>query len=313
MPLADLFSPTFPSDVFQITGGSIVFHHFEPRRGGGVSLTAARETPLVPEAWHDQPIGRSAAGAASVREAVDAARRLAGGVLRRAALVVDDSWCRVFLLDFERTPGSDRETDDMVVWKLRKLLPFRPEELRFVWSRPGSAAGSTTRYLVIGMLERVAASLESAFEANGVRIGLIEPASFAASEIALGAGPSDMALLQAGEDSFQLLIFRGGSAVLYRTKRAPADLAARGDLLARELDLTRAFVVQEAPFPTKVHVVEEPGSGWNAAEVAARVLGEGSDVRTMELPSFVSVPADFPAPLAGRTLRAAGAVVPRSL
>ena len=64
--------------------------------------------------------------------------RVAG--CRRAAVIVPTAWVRTHLMDFDELPRRSLELDDVVRWRLKKLLPVLPSELR-VSVVAGRAAG----------------------------------------------------------------------------------------------------------------------------------------------------------------------------
>ncbi len=306
--LSDLFGPVFPPDVFLVGDLGATFYHFDRPSKGAWRLVAVRENVFEPQTWHEQPLGRSPIDAKSLGDAVVGARRLAGGKLSRASIVVPDRWIRIFLVDFESLPGSARETDEMVAWKLKKLLPFRPDEFRFSWSPVVEASGSARRIFVVGILEKVAAGLESAFAAEGVRIGSITPESLAL--LAVAGGETDGQTLVVSEESgFQIIVVNRGQPVLYRSKRFSQDDADdRGELVRRELDLTQAFLSQGAGMPSRFRLWQEPAQGsFDLAEVVSSVAGR--EVEWLRTPPSVEIAGEFPAALARRAAIAVGTFI----
>ena len=60
----------------------------------------------------------------AVAEAVKAARALSGGRLTRASVVFPDAWARILPVELETMPvRPTRPGTEMVLWKLKKLLP----------------------------------------------------------------------------------------------------------------------------------------------------------------------------------------------
>ena len=48
----------------------------------------------------------------------------------RAAVVLPSGWTRTYLLDFDDLPRGQSDLDQVVRWRLKKLLPVKPSELR---------------------------------------------------------------------------------------------------------------------------------------------------------------------------------------
>lgn len=307
--LEGLVGPVYPPDVFVVSSRTLSFFHFDRPARDACRLAAAREVPLVAEAWSEQVIGRSPADPAAVADAVDGARKLCGGRLSRASLVLPDSWGRVFLVDFEEPPGSARETDEMVTWKLRKLLPFRPEDLRFVWMPVG---GTAKRMFVVGVLEKVVAGIEAAFAQCGVRIGAVEFTSLllarlsgeASGEFLLTVEPESFHILQPGP---------GGVPRLFRSKRfAGDDVAENQETIRRELGLTATFLGstgETAPASLRTWVDPDAGS-FDLAGAASALPGAPSE-SIVRIPSAIAVDPVFPASLVARAPIAAAAFLGR--
>ena len=58
-----------------------------------------------------------------------------------AAVVVPTGWLRSFLIDADRLPRREDELSDVVRWRLKKLLPIPPTDLRLAIIRLPEAEG----------------------------------------------------------------------------------------------------------------------------------------------------------------------------
>jgi len=312
--LERLFAPVFPPDVFVLRDAGASYFHFDSPRKGEWRLAAARESDFPPDAWHDQTLGKTPAGPRVLADMIEGARRLAGGRLSRASVVIPDSWIRVFLVDFEEATGSAKEIEEMISWKLKKLLPFRPEEFRFVWS-PVQMSGQK-KCFVVGVLDRVALGIESSFAELGIRVGSIEAESFAVSRLPSPASPSspvdEFVLLAAGGHGFQILIVRSGEPLLYRSKKFLGEEGKEHDgLVKRELDLTRAFLASGKGLPGRCRVWRDPAAPpIDLAALAGEVVG--GEIEEIRLPPAIEVPREFPPQLVARAAVAAGTFFGRS-
>jgi hypothetical protein len=155
---------------------------------------------------------------------------------RRAAVVVPTGWFRSHLLEFEELPRRQADVTDVVMWRLKKLLPVAPSSLRLatIAQPPGDAH---RRLLVLVGVERAVASLESVFESVDVSPGLITPRAFAAAD---GSGPNPRVLAIQQESGFlSIMLLLDDAPRVVRTKLLPAD---DWPVVERELGLTLGFV-----------------------------------------------------------------------
>jgi len=167
-----------------------------------------------------------------------------------ASLVLPDAWARGLVVELGDLPDDEEARTEVLRFRLRKLVPFRPEELRVVASpiAPVSGQEDPVRALLIYASEPLLAVLESAFDSAGVRLGQIVNASLAR----LGALDRDgrlagwVAIAAVEPGGFTLVVVHDGEPVLWRQKSfadgpSPAE---RGPLLAAELRLTRTFLAE---------------------------------------------------------------------
>src|SRR6202022_432522 len=101
---------------------------------------------------------------------VDAGRRLSEGRLTRASVVFPDSWARILPIDFESLPDTEGAAREVVLWKLKKLLPGITAELAVVFREMAPEEG-TRRLLVAAAPTETLRSIEQSFAAVGVGWG----------------------------------------------------------------------------------------------------------------------------------------------
>ena len=87
-------------------------------------------------------------------------------------MVFPDSWARILPVELESFPDGSDAGREMVLWKLRKLLPGHPTDLVVTWE-PMPALTDEKRVLVSAISRETVESIERAFEENGVRIGYL--------------------------------------------------------------------------------------------------------------------------------------------
>src|SRR5262249_13918494 len=99
----------------------------------------------------------------AVLEAVEAARRLAGGRLARASGVSPDAAARVLPVEFDALPSAPEAVQRMAGWKLKKRRPSEKTEMT-VACRDRPPAGEARRRLVASAPTGTIQSIERSFE-----------------------------------------------------------------------------------------------------------------------------------------------------
>jgi hypothetical protein len=177
---------------------------------------------------------------------------LPGGV-REASLVVPDAWLRVTYAECGDLPPGGPALDEVLRWKLRRLVPFRVDELRIGATEVSALPGQEEpRRLLMGFaIEQLLAQIEDAFTVHGIRLGQISNVSLSLlAALAPTRGRSFMALALAEEDGYTLIFARCGEPVLHRYKGfggAPGSDTGPGGSVLRDLRLTRNFLDENFP------------------------------------------------------------------
>ncbi|HLX11028.1 MAG TPA: hypothetical protein VKY89_24490 [Thermoanaerobaculia bacterium] len=243
-----------PPHVFALDGARLRYGQLAADRQG-LRLRAFRQLALPPDAFQNGLLGGPLRDPGAFRELVGGILDGIPGGVREASLVVPDAWLRVTYAECGDLPRGGAALDEVLRWKLRRLVPFRVDELRIgaaeVSPLPGQAE---PRRLLMGFaIEQLLAQLEDAFTAHGVRLGQISNVSLSLLEaIAAPAArgrSSFMALALVEEDGYALIFARRGEPVLHRYK-ATAGVAADtgpGGSVMRDLRLTRNFLDEHFP------------------------------------------------------------------
>jgi hypothetical protein len=162
----------------------------------------------------------------AIAEAVKAARALAGGRLTRAAVVYPDTWSRILPVEFETLPAADDSGREMVLWKLKKLIPGLPADLAVVYE-PMPVLGDEKRVLVAAVGRETIGAIERSFEQLGVRVGYLAPSSLALFEglapTLSSAASGDYALLHRSGGTMAFFIGRGEAPIFFRHRPPDAD------------------------------------------------------------------------------------------
>jgi hypothetical protein len=239
------------------------------------------------------PLAQGAGGAPlltreAVAEAVKAARALSGGRLSRASVIYPDAWARILPVELETLPPDGEAGQQMVQWKLKKLLPGSSGDLAVAWE-PMPELTEEKRVLVAATPRETIQAIEHAFGELGVRLGCIAPASLALFE---GLSPTlssvsggDYALLhRSGEGGLSFFIARGTRPIFFRHRSSDS-----GEDHEREARLSLSYYAEKLKGPglKAVYVHDEVPSkelhGVGAFPVpveplSARVLSAAPDL-----------------------------------
>lgn len=177
-----------------------------------------------------------------VQERIDGARR--------AAVVVPTGWVRTQLFHFSELPRRQSELDQVVRWRLKKLLPVLPSELR-VSAVPQRAVNGQKPLLCMVGVERAIANLEEGFSAVGVEPGLITPRLFA---VASGLEGDRCLVVQQEQGYLSLLLTVDDVPRLVRTKPLAGGAGVEAVVL-RELQLAHRFIRADLGVSGEIQVV----------------------------------------------------------
>jgi hypothetical protein len=168
-----------------------------------------------------------------------------------AAVIVPTSWLRSFLLDIDRPPRRQEELDDVVRWRLKKLLPVSPTDLRLSVVRLPGADGQR-RLLVMAGIERAMAGVEACFSSVGVEVGLITTRLFALVPRLAGV-TCPMLVVQHEEGFLSLFLLVEGEPRLLRTKPLAAG-DGDGSSVLREAALTLGYIRESVGIEGQIEV-----------------------------------------------------------
>ncbi len=157
-----------------------------------------------------------------------------------ASLVVPNGWTRSVAVETGGLPRQRDEAEEVVRWRLKKLLPCRPEDVRLDFA-PGGDGG---RMLVVLALDRPLSAVEEVFAAAGVELGRIEPVALALTAL-LPASPTPVVLAAVEEHALGLVVLAGGRPVLLRHKPLPADAQRADQFMTREITRTIAHAREQ--------------------------------------------------------------------
>ncbi len=238
-----------PPHVFGLTAEALVYGRFR-RAAGGFEFEAYGREPLPEGLLTPGPLGSPLHDPTALGEPLAELLGDAGARVTEASLVLPDAWLRVAFTEVGELPRNAAKREELLRWKLERLVPFRVADLRLAAVEVPALAGQQEprRVLLCFGMETLLSQLEAAFAARGVRLGQIVPASLTAAAAAyeVTGGPELTGLLVAGEEGYALTFLQAGTPVVYRY-RALAASSGRERLVVRDLKLTRTFLAERLP------------------------------------------------------------------
>lgn len=219
-----------PPHVFGVDAEWLVYGRLSSRRD---SLERVEKATLAPGWSQLGPVGVLAVDRAALGVTLSA---MLGQLERppgKASLVVPDSWVRTLVVDVESLPRQRAEAEEVVRWRLKRVLPCRPDDVRLDYL----PVGSNGRLLVSLALERPLAAVEESFAAVGVQLGRIEPVSLALTPL-LPASSTPLLLTVVRLRTLTMLLVRDGQVVVMRHKSVPAEPDRAMEFALHELGRT---------------------------------------------------------------------------
>jgi hypothetical protein len=211
--------PVVPPHVFCLLPDGVTYAHV--RRDPVPGFTDSRHFRYPAASLGAGVSGTPLFSREALAEAVESSRKSNGGRLTRASVVFPDSWARILPIDFDTLPDGEEACREMVVWKLKKLLPGVSSELSVVFEEM-PLLGEERRLLVAAAPAETLRSIEQSFESLGVRVGALAPASLALFE---GLAPTlaarsggDYALVHRAPGCLVLIVARETGPLFFRQR-----------------------------------------------------------------------------------------------
>ena len=172
-----------------------------------------------------------------------------------ASLVLPDRWLRLLFTELEPELGT-KPDDDVLRFKLKRLVPFRVDELRLragvVPSFPGQEG---SRLLYAFGVEQLLRDLETAFESRGVRIGQIASRTLYLVSLLRESERRSVLVVNLEGDGYSLGYLADSVPYVFRYRAASVDLADPGQAaqVAQDLRILIGFIGEHLP----QHGIEE--------------------------------------------------------
>lgn len=247
-----------PPHVFSLDAESLRYAQILRDRQG-YRVRGYRSAALPRDSFQSGLLGGPLRDPAGFGELVGGVVRGVHGGVRAASLVIPDAWLRVAFAESGELPKHAEQRDEVLRWKLRRLVPFRVDELRVSATEVAPLPRQEEpRRLLLGFgIEQLLAQIEAAFAAHGVRLGYISNTSLSLLGALEARREETVALTLVEEHGYTLVFARGGEPLLHRYKGFAGGLpeVGRTGLIVRDLKLTRNFLDEQLPGVPLVRVL----------------------------------------------------------
>ena len=289
--LAGISPLAVPPHVFSLDEQRLAYARF-PHSAQGSMLADYRSVPLPQGTFQESLLGGTVRDEKALAEALE---EILGGLeetVTEASLVLPDAWLRLAFSEISGLPTDSRQREEVLRWKLKRLVPFRVDELRLAGVQVSPVLGQEEpkRVLLGFALEALLSNLEEIFAGAGIQVGRIDNLSLstlAALDPSRGGREGVIGVVLVDALGHTLLFARGGEPVLHRYKTSEADLPyeIRERRILRDLRLTRSFLDDRIPdsplqlvLVAQAPDVEDPWKRWleDGLQSATERLDESS-------------------------------------
>lgn len=218
----------------------------------------------------------------AVRQAIESALGSVSGRSRDVIAILPDTSVRVVLLDFDTLPAKPEEAEAVVRFRLKKSLPFNPDDARV--SYHAQAGGTGMRAVAAVVLNSVLQEYEAAFRDAGYNPGVVMPSMLAA----LGAADAERPTLVVKVDArtIGIAILEQDQLLLFRTLENVRGVTITGEQLAEEVYPSIVFFQDTYNLNIeRVYVAGLPESGGAAPALKAQT---GANVEDLVVSSQIA-------------------------
>lgn len=237
-----------PAWALSVSPSRLALARIERRADGSGAIEDLRKVDLAPDSFQIGPLGGPPKANSDFP---DRLRQVLGSSPPSAlSVVLPDEWFRLVFAESAELPRQPRARADVLAWKLKRLVPFRVEELRVEGVEVPTVANQTEpKRLLLGFaVEALLAQLESLCLAAGSRVGRIRSRTLGVlSAVHEELSDAEIGIaVRVGVRSWSILATLRNEPILVRVRPLPEGPAGATTLL-RELRLTRAWLESAAP------------------------------------------------------------------
>ena len=222
-PLNKLLKPGFPSAAVGIDSGCAAVVQLDRTRGGfAVKRAASINLPegLVRASFDESNIDDPAELARALSDLLAGA-----GLLRQRkwSVTLPETSARAAVLALESAPGSRRELEEVLEWKIERSFGAPSSELRVSREQLAPDSQRQARYLVTAIRRSVLAEYEAVFGSLGWQAGLILPRHAGEEQWLRNGHKGDGLLLTAHAEGFTAVLMRHNRPITLRAVLCDAE------------------------------------------------------------------------------------------
>lgn len=241
-----------PPHVFALDEGQLRYGSFHSTAQGYTFATESSEG-LPAEVFGSGLLGAPLRDPQLFSELVAGFVSRLAGPITAASLIVPDAWMRLTFTEITEIPTQAKARDEILRFKLKRLVPFRVEDLRLsaVEVTPFPNQEEPRRLLLGFAIDVLLNQLEDAFATAGVTLGGITNTTMAlVASLERAAGSKTLVgLVTVHEAAYTLSFFRDGEPLLYRYKPLKLEMpdSAQRQSVSRDLHMTTHFLHEQFP------------------------------------------------------------------
>ena len=222
-PLGKLLKPRFPPCAVGIDSGAAAVVQLDRARGGfTVKRAASVNLPsgLVRASFDETNIDNPSELASSLSDLLAAA-----GLLhqRKWSVTLPETSTRAAVLALESAPGSRRELEEVLEWKIERSFGAPLSELRVSRAQLAPDSQKQSRYLITAIRRSVLEEYEAVFAALRWQAGLILPRHAGEEQWLRNGHQGDGLLLTAHAEGFTAVLMRKNQPITLRAVFCEAE------------------------------------------------------------------------------------------
>jgi hypothetical protein len=222
-PLDKLLKPRFPSSAIGLESGIASVVQLDRGRGGFVVKRAASINlpgDLIKAGFDQSNISDPVELSSALSDLITSA-----GLMRQRkwSVALPEASARAAILTIEGKPGSRRELEEVLDWKIERSFGAPMSELRVSREQLAPDAQRQTRYLATAVHLSVLSEYESVFAALGWHAGLILPRHAGEEQWLRNGHSGDGLLLTAHEEGFTAVLMRHNRPLTVRSVFCESD------------------------------------------------------------------------------------------
>lgn len=209
----------------------------------------------------------------------------AAGAGRAAiALSIPDQVVKVSFMDLKGVPRKRDDILNFIKWKSRRFLPYDPETAKIDYQMMGEGDIAMTVFVNAA----VVSNYEEALRGLSLRARTVSTPSMSLYNLFSGrfGNLRQFAFISAGEDSFAVMIIKGGVLDFFRT----TDTGLSDERLMQEIASTILFYVSENQDAGIEKIFLHSASAENEALKPGLSEAIGHDINSLKLSEAVEVP-----------------------